>query len=225
MQPLYEDMELDSTQIDRVADYVARTGFHMPGATPTDFIIHPRAVYLGFFFLSEDIESYGVPLTCTAGPRTGARTFIRMSRGQLLGTDEAKDLPVNDPVEGSDILPTKDYRATAHDETPTGIDCYGGEGDVPGFDMDMRMLELTLQRLEAHAATGKGRDVATFWELSVNWGVLMAGRYPRLVYLRTRLSPDEEERLARFEREAARLAPELHTLGLIDPTQATVPIS
>lgn len=225
MQPLYEDMELDSIAVGRVADYLADTGFHLPGATPADFTIHPRAVYLGFFFLSEDLESYGVPLTCTAGPRTGARTFIRMSRGQLLGERGAKILPVNDPVEGSDILPTKEYRATAHDETPTGVDSYADEGEVPGFDMDMRMLELTLERVAAHATSGKGRDVETFWELSVNWGVLMAGRYPRLVYLRSKLSPSQERRLTLFEREAARLAPELHALGLIDPTQATVPVN
>ncbi|MGV0331593.1 hypothetical protein [Corynebacterium macginleyi] len=95
---LYEDLYLGAEQVQRVYDYIRQVDFHLPGATSADFSMNMHARYLGYMFQEEDLESYGVGLHCTALGIEHLRTFIRMSRGQLRGADNAPVLPVNQPV-------------------------------------------------------------------------------------------------------------------------------
>ena len=63
-----------------------QTAMHtLPGATSRDFEVADTARYVGWAIMPEDLESYGVGLACTAPGMENQNTFIRMSRGQLLG--------------------------------------------------------------------------------------------------------------------------------------------
>ena len=221
MFPLHEDMDLSDAQIQIVLDYVAEVDFHMPGATSNDFLVVRWARYAGFQFLKEDLESYAVGLRCTAPGLEDHHTFIRMSWGQLMGDPEAPRLPVNDPVLASDMLMLTRYRDGRTGPSKTGVDSYAtptGEG-VPGVDFDLTLLEGALDDVLAHDATGKGREIDSWWDPAVNWGVAMAGRYPRLKYFesKSRLNEAELARLRAFEQRAANAEQVFKELGLASP--------
>ena len=221
MFPLHEDIELSDAQIQIVLDYVAEIDFHIPGATSADFLVVRWARYTGFQFLKEPLEAYAVGLRCTAPGLEDHHTFIRMSWGQLMGDSDAARLPINDPVLASDMLMLTRYRDTPTGPSATGVDSYAtpsGEG-VPGVDFDLKLLQGALDDVLAHGATGKGREINAWWDPAVNWGVAMAGRYPRLKYFESkgRLSDAEVASLQAFERRAAHAERVLRELGLASP--------
>ena len=221
MFPLHEDIELSDAQIQIVLDYVAEVDFHLPGAAPSDFLVVRWARYTGFQFLKEPLEAYAVGLRCTHPGLEDHHTFIRMSWGQLMGDPEAPRLPVNEPVLASDMLMLTRYRDTPTGPSTTGVDSYAtptGEG-VPGVDFDLRLLEGALDDVLAHEATGKGREINAWWDPAVNWGVAMAGRYPRLKYFESkgRLNEVELATLRAFEQRAAQAEPVFRELGLASP--------
>ena len=221
MFPLHEDMELSDAQIQIVLDYVAEIDFHIPGATSSDFLVVRWARYAGFQFLKEPLEAYAVGLRCTFPGLEKHHTFIRMSWGQLMGDAEAPRLPVNEPVLASDMLMLARYRDTPTGPSATGVDSYAarsGDG-VPGVDFDLTLLEGALDDVLTHEATGKGREINAWWDPAVNWGVAMAGRYPRLKYFESkgRLSDVELASLRTFEHRAAGVEVVLRELGLASP--------
>ncbi len=221
MFPLHEDMELSDAQIQIVLDYVAEIDFHVPGATSRDFLVVRWARYTGFQFLKEDLEAYAVGLRCTHPGLEDHHTFIRMSWGQLMGDAQAPRMPVNEPVLASDMLMLTRYRDTRTGPSATGVDSYAtqaGEG-VPGVDFDLTLLEGALDDVLAHEATGNGREINTWWDPAVNWGVAMAGRYPRLKYFesKSRLNDAELTRLHAFEQRAAQAEMVFRELGLASP--------
>ncbi|MEO7587546.1 MAG: hypothetical protein ABIS84_05905 [Arachnia sp.] len=221
MFPLHEDIELSDAQIQIVLDYVAEIDFHVPGATSGDFLVVRWARYTGFQFLSEPLEAYAVGLRCTHPGLEDRHTFIRMSWGQLMGDADAPRLPVNDPVLASDMFLLTRYRDTPTGPSATGVDAYAtptGEG-IPGVDFDLKLLEGALADVLAHEATGKGREINAWWDPAINWGVAMAGRYPRLKYFESkgRLAEGEEARLRVFEERAARAEQVFRELGLASP--------
>lgn len=222
MYPLHEDMELSDEQIRIVLDYVADIDFHLPGATSDDFLVVRWARYTGFQFLKEPLEAYAVGLRCTREGMEEQHTFIRMSWGQLMGDPEAEILPVNEPVLASDMLMLTRYRDTRTGPSRTGVDAYAataGDG-VPGVEFDLTLLEGALDDVVAQGATGLGREINSWWDPAVNWGVAMAGRYPRLKYFesKSRLSAQELAALHRFELRAAEIEPVLRELGLASPS-------
>lgn len=221
MFPLHEDIELSDAQIQIVLDYVAEVDFHLPGATSADFLVVRWARYTGFQFLREPLEAYAVGLRCTHPGLEDHHTFIRMSWGQLMGDPEAPILPVNEPVLASDMLMLAKYRDTPTGPSNTGVDSYAtrtGEG-VPGVDFDLKLLVGALDDVLAHEATGKGREINAWWDPAVNWGVAMAGRYPRLKYFESkgRLNEAELATLRTFEERAATAELVFRELGLASP--------
>ena len=223
MFPLHEDIDLSDEQIQIVHDYLREVDFHLPGATPEEFVVVRRARYVGFQFLREDLEAYAVGLRCTHPGLEDHHTFIRMSWGQFMGDRGAPRLPVNPPVLASDMMTLARYRDTRTGPSRTGIDSYTGiAGDrVPGVEMDLRLLEGALADVLAHHATGKGREINTWWDPALNWGVAMAGRYPRLKYYESKNSLDEASvrALRSFEERAAESEPVLRDLGLARPAE------
>ncbi|MDO5737035.1 MAG: hypothetical protein Q4P15_11235 [Propionibacteriaceae bacterium] len=222
MFPLHEDIELSDAQIQIVLDYVAEVDFHVPGATSKDFLVVRWARYTGFQFLKEPLEAYAVGLRCTHPGLEDHHTFIRMSWGQLMGDPEATRLPVNEPVLASDMLMLTRYRDTPTGPSSTGVDSYAtptGEG-IPGVDFDLTLLEGALDDVLAHEATGKGREINAWWDPAVNWGIAMAGRYPRLKYFESkgRLNEAELASLHAFERRAAQAEKVFRELGLASPS-------
>lgn len=216
MRSLYEDMVLSDEQIKIVTDYVRSIDFHLPGATVDDFEVGREARYLGYMFQEEDLESFGVPLRCTKPGMEGHHTFIRMSRDQLLGRADPLILPVNKPVLASDTLLMSRFRDKPSSQLNTGIDSYAQEEGIPGGDLDLTMLEKQLEDiLDFH----NGEPVAwnqEILDLRVNWGTLMAGRYPRLKHFQAkgRLSPSQEQRLQKLEINIESVADILEALGL-----------
>lgn len=221
MFPLHEDIELSDAQIQIVLDYVAEVDFHLPGATSSDFLVVRWARYTGFQFLSEPLEAYAVGLRCTHPGLEDHHTFIRMSWGQLMGDADAPRLPVNEPVLASDMFLLARYRDTRTGPTTTGVNSYAARtrDGVPGVDFDLTLLEGALEDVLAHDATGKGREINAWWDPAINWGVAMAGRYPRLKYFESkgRLSDAEAARLHTFEERAARAERVFRELGLASP--------
>ncbi len=218
MYPLHEDMELSDRQVETVLAYVKQVGFHLPGATADDFLVVRWARYTGFQFLKEPLEAYAVGLRCTRPGMEGQHTFIRMSWGQLVGDPDAPLLPVNEPVLASDMMTLARYRDTRTGPSRTGVDAYaerGGAG-VPGVGFDLALLDGALDDVVAHHATGKGQEINSWWDPDLNWGVAMAGRYPRLKYLESqgRLDDATVAELHSFERRAAEAEPMLRDLGL-----------
>ncbi|MDO5711081.1 MAG: hypothetical protein Q4P32_04990 [Micrococcales bacterium] len=221
MFPLHEDIELSDAQVQIVLDYVAEVNFHLPGATPQDFLVVRWARYTGFQFLKEPLEAYAVGLRCTYPGLEDHHTFIRMSWGQLMGDAQAPRLPVNEPVLASDMLMLTRYRDTRTGPSTTGVDSYAtstGEG-VPGVAFDLKLLEGALDDVLALKATGKGRGINAWWDPAINWGVAMAGRYPRLKYFESKGRLDEMElaTLRTFEQRAAEAEPVFRELGLASP--------
>ena len=221
MFPLHEDIELSDEQIQIVLDYVAEVDFHIPGATSADFLVVRWARYTGFQFLKEPLEAYAVGLRCTHPGLEDHHTFIRMSWGQLMGDPEAPRLPVNDPVLASDMLMLNRYRDTRTGPSATGVDSYVNTSEgIPGVEFDLTLLEGALDDVLAHEATGKGREINAWWDPAINWGVAMAGRYPRLKYFESkdRLNDRELTALKAFEKRAAQAEPVLRELGLVSPS-------
>lgn len=71
----------------------------------------------------------------------------------------------------------------------------------------------------AHHATAKGREINSWWNLALNLGVTLAGRYPRLKYFESkgRLYETTSAALRSFEERAAQAEQVLRELGLASP--------
>lgn len=221
MFPLHADMELTDDQIRIVHEYLKEVNFHLPGATPEEFLVVRWARYTGFQFIQEPLEAYAVGLRCTHPGMEDHHTFIRMSWAQLMGEPDAQRVPVNEPVLASDMMTLARYRDTRTGPSRTGIDSYTGDGDtdVPGVDFDLELLNGALDDVISHQATGKGREINSWWTPALNWGAAMAGRYPRLKYFESkgRLDRARLSQLHDFEERAARVEPVLRELGLASP--------
>lgn len=221
MFPLHVDMELTDEQIRIVHEYLKEVNFHLPGATPEEFLVVRWARYTGFQFIQEPLDAYAVGLRCTHPGMEDQHTFIRMSWAQLMGEPDAQRLPVNEPVLASDMMTLARYRDTRTGPSRTGIDSYTGTGDtdVPGVDFDLKLLNGALEDVIAHQATGKGRELNSWWTPALNWGAAMAGRYPRLKYFESKGQLDQAQlsALHDFEERAAQVEPVLRELGLASP--------
>ncbi|MDO5719659.1 MAG: hypothetical protein Q4P05_02885 [Actinomycetaceae bacterium] len=217
MYPLYQDMMLTEEQQQIVLDYVQEVDFHIPGTTPQDYAVVPLAKYVGWNFKSEDLEAYAVGLTCTKPGYERYHTFIRMSRGQLLAQAEAPRLPVNEPVLANETLRMQRWRDTPAGPTRTGVDSYlEADGSVPGIDHDLTELEDVLGDIEAFAAAGRTATCEGQFDLAVDFGTLLAGRYPRVKHYQKegQLKPDQVERLQQFEKRARDMEETLDRLNL-----------
>lgn len=225
MFPLHEDLELSDDQVQIVLDYLLEVNFHLPGATPQEFLVVRWARYTGFQFLQEPLEAYAVGLRCTHPGMEDQHTFIRMSWGQIMGDPAAPRLPVNEPVLASDMMTLARYRDTRTGPSRTGVDSYAATPDdeVPGVDFDLKLLNGALNDVLDHHATGKGREINAWWDPALNWGVALAGRYPRLKYFesQSRLDKATLAALHSFEERAAKAEPVLHELGLVSVKSLT----
>lgn len=211
---LYQDIFLSPEQQQRVRDYLHEVDFHLPGATPDDFEINPRARYLGYMFQAEDLESFGVGLQCTRAGMEDQRTFIRVSRGQLLGEDDAPRLPVNDPVLAREAMTLDRFYRAEGPPRPTGVNAYAHDAGLPGADMDLSMLEEQLRDIVAFHNGEPVPGNQEILDLRIYWGTLLAGRYPRLKALRAKLSESQAARLDRLEADITALTGILEALGL-----------
>lgn len=221
MYPLHEDIELSDKQVQIVLDYLQEVNFHLPGAAAHEFIVVRWARYTGFQFMQEPLEAYAIGLRCTHPGMEDQHTFIRMSWGQLMGDPEAVRLPVNEPVLASDMMTLARYRDTRTGPSRTGIDAYGAASDnsVPGADFDLKLLNGALDDVLEQHLSGKGREVNSWWDPALNWGVALAGRYPRLKYFESKGRLDKETLagLRSFEARAAQAETALQELGLASP--------
>ena len=221
MYPLHEDIELSDEQVQIVLDYLQEVNFHLPGAAAHEFLVIRWARYTGFQFLQEPLEAYAIGLRCTHPGMEDQHTFIRMSWGQLMADPKAIRLPVNEPVLASDMMTLARYRDTRTGPSRTGIDTYGAASDdsVPGVDFDLKLLDGALDDVLQHHLTGKGREINTWWNPALNWGVALAGRYPRLKYFESKGRLDEKALAAlhSFEARAAQAEAVLNELGLTSP--------
>ncbi|GAB3939825.1 hypothetical protein [Corynebacterium tapiri] len=209
-KPLYQDIVLDDAAVARVREYIASSGFEFNGYR--EFEINRRARYLGWIVQAEDLEAFGVGLR--AG---GEGTFIRMSREQLLGEPSAKVLPLNNPVKARDTLTlSRFYPATIK----TGVDTYAGDEGLPGADMDLDLLEAQLHDIADFHRGEPTYGNQEILDLKIYWGTLLAGRYPRLKALASRMSEKQLTRLEHFETEVRESEPILKELGL--PTLETL---
>lgn len=223
MYPLHKDMALDDTQLRIVRDYIQEVGFCLPGTSPEDMQPRPFARYLGWEFMSEDLEAYGIGLYCTKPGFEDYYTFIRMSYGQLTGDPAAPRLPVNDPVLATDTLRMHRWWSRREGPARTGVDTYAPADDsVPGVDHDLRELNDILGDILHFAQAGKGADDKGKFDLAVDWGTLLAGRYPRLKYFQSqgKLTAAQDSALAEFEAVEKDLEPTLEHLDL--PTLTTI---
>ncbi|HHU95363.1 MAG TPA: hypothetical protein GXX62_09840 [Alcaligenaceae bacterium] len=221
MYPLHEDLELSDEQVQIVLDYLQEVNFHLPGAASHEFLVIRWARYTGFQFMQEPLEAYAIGLRCTHPGMEDQHTFIRMSWGQLMGDPEAVRLPVNEPVLASDMMTLARYRDTRTGPSRTGVDAYGAASaeSVPGTDFDLKLLDGALEDVLEHHRTGKGREINAWWNPALNWGVALAGRYPRLKYFESKGRLDEKTLAAlhAFEARAARAESVLQELGLASP--------
>ncbi len=219
MFPLHDDFKLSDEQVQIVLDYVKEVDFHLPGATSDDFVVVRWARYVGFQFLSEDLEAYAIGLRCTRPGMEDQNTFIRMSWGQLMGHEDAPRLPVNEPVLACDTLVLNKYRDTRTGPSRTGVDSYATDEGEPGVDFDLKLLYAALDDVIAHHATGDGLEYNTWWNPALMWGTAMAGRYPRLKYFQSkgRLTDAQEKLLKEFEECAEESKQILDDLALAQP--------
>lgn len=220
MFPLHEDLELSDQQVQIVLDYLQEVNFHLPGAAAHEFLVVRWARYTGFQFLQEPLEAYAIGLRCTHPGMEDQHSFIRMSWGQLMGDPDAVRLPVNKPVLASDMMTLARYRDTRTGPSRTGVDAYAAAGDsVPGVDFDLKLLNGALDDVLEQHLTGKGRDINSWWNPALNWGVVLAGRYPRLKYFESKERLDEQTlaALRAFEARAAHAETALQELGLASP--------
>lgn len=218
MYPLHEDIELSDEQVQIVLNYLQEVNFHLPGAAPHEFLVVRWARYTGFQFMQEDLEAYAIGLRCTHPGMEDQHTFIRMSWGQLMGDPEAVRLPVNEPVLASDMMTLARYRDTRTGPSNTGVNAYG-DGPAPGTDFDLKLLNGALDDVIAQHQTGQGREINSWWNPALNWGVALAGRYPRLKYFEHKGRLDEKTLTAlhAFEARAADAETALQALGLALP--------
>lgn len=222
MYPLHEDVELTDEQVQIVMDYLQEVNFHLPGAKPDEFLVVRWARYTGFQFMQEPLEAYAIGLRCTHPGMEDQHTFIRMSWGQLMGDPEAVRLPVNEPVLASDMMTLARYRDTRTGPSRTGLDAYGTTSDassVPGADFDLKLLNGALDDVLQQHSSGSGREMNSWWDPALNWGVALAGRYPRLKYFESkgRLDSNCLAALHAFEARAAQAESALQALGLASP--------
>lgn len=221
MYPLHEDIELSDQQLQIVRDYLQEVNFHLPGAAAHEFLVVRWARYTGFQFLQEPLEAYAIGLRCTHPGMEDQHTFIRMSWGQLMGDHEAVRLPVNEPVLASDMMTLARYRDTRTGPSRTGVDAYAvaSVDSVPGTDFDLKLLNGALDDVLEQHRTGKGRDINSWWNPALDWGVALAGRYPRLKYFESkgRLNEKALAALHAFEARAAQAETALQELGLASP--------
>ncbi|NLV87618.1 MAG: hypothetical protein GX025_10460 [Clostridiales bacterium] len=221
MYPLHEDLELSDEQVRIVLDYLQEVNFHLPGAAAHEFLVIRWARYTGFQFLQEPLEAYAIGLRCTHHGMEDQHTFIRMSWGQLMGDPEAIRLPVNEPVLASDMMTLARYRDTRTGPSRTGIDAYnaGPKDSVPGVNFDLKLLNGALDDVLEQHLSGKGREINSWWNPALNWGVALAGRYPRLKYFESKERLDEKTLadLHAFEARAAHAETALQELGLASP--------
>ncbi|MHA2789434.1 hypothetical protein ACXZ66_09845 [Corynebacterium sp. S7] len=217
--PLYDDIQLDQAGISRVRDWLREVDFHLPGGTPDDFTINPKARYIGYMFQQESLEAYAIGLRPTLERHARMNTFIRMSRGQLLGDEHPLKLPVNEPVLAREAMTMRRYWESPLGPASTGIDAFSQvaePGELPGGNQDLDMLEKTLDdAIDFH----EGRPVydnLEILDLRVYWGTLMAGRYPRLKHFQQagKLSVDQEQRLTALEGKVREYASDLDSMGL-----------
>lgn len=222
MYPLHEDLELSDEQVRIVLDYLQEVNFHLPGAAAHEFLVIRWARYTGFQFLQEPLEAYAIGLRCTHPGMEDQHTFIRMSWGQLMGDPEAIRLPVNEPVLASDMMTLARYRDTRTGPSRTGIDAYnaGPKDSVPGVNFDLKLLNGALDDVLEQHLSGKGREINSWWNPALNWGVALAGRYPRLKYFESKERLDEKTLAAlhSFEARAAQAQTALQELGLALPS-------
>ena len=221
MFPLHEDLELSDAQVQIVLNYLQEVNFHLPGAAAHEFLVVRWARYSGFQFLQEHLEAYAIGLRCTHPGMEDQHTFIRMSWGQLMGDPEAIHLPVNQPVLASDMMTLARYRDTRTGPSRTGVNAYTAASDnsVPGVDFDLKLLDGALNDVLEQQRTGKGREINSWWNPALNWGVAMAGRYPRLKYFESKGRLDKKilAALHAFEARAAQAETVLQELGLASP--------
>lgn len=224
MYPLHEDIELSDEQVQIVLDYLQEVNFHLPGAAAHEFIVVRWARYTGFQFMQEHLEAYAIGLRCTKPGMEDQHTFIRMSWGQLMGDPEAVRLPVNEPVLASDMMTLARYRDTRTGPSRTGLNAYASSDNseaepVPGVDFDLKLLNGALDDVLEQHLSGKGREMNSWWDPALNWGVALAGRYPRLKYFAAQGRLDEPSLAAlhSFEARAAHAEKALQELGLATP--------
>lgn len=221
MYPLHKDLELSDEQVQIVLDYLKEVNFHLPGATASEFLVVRWARYTGFQFMKEPLEAYAIGLRCTHPGMEDQHTFIRMSWGQLMGDPDAIRLPVNEPVLASDMMTLARYRDTRTGPSRTGVDAYmtGSDESVPGADFDLKLLNGALDDVLEQHSSGKGREINSWWNPALNWGVALAGRYPRLKYFESkgRLNKTTLAALHAFEARAAQVETALQELGLASP--------
>jgi|SRR5690554_341314 len=221
MYPLHEDIELSDEQVQIVLDYLQEVNFHLPGAAADEFIVVRWARYTGFQFMQEHLEAYAIGLRCTKPGLEDQHSFIRMSWGQLMGDPEAVRLPVNEPVLASDMMTLARYRDTRTGPSRTGLNAYASSDDseaepVPGVGFDLKLLNGALDDVLEQHLSGKGREMNSWWDPALNWGVALAGRYPRLKYFAAQGRLDEPTLAAlnTFEARAAQAQTALQELGL-----------
>ncbi|WP_298716187.1 hypothetical protein [uncultured Oceanisphaera sp.] len=229
MYPLHQDLELSDQQVQIVQDYLQEVNFHLPGAAAHEFLVVRWARYTGFQFMQEPLEAYAIGLRCTHPGMEDQHTFIRMSWGQLMGDPEAIRLPVNEPVLAGDMMTLARYRDTRTGPSRTGVNAYDAAPDgsvpnsvphsVPGTDFDLKLLNGALDDVLEQHLTGKGREINSWWNPALNWGVALAGRYPRLKYFESKGRLDEQALAAlhAFEARAADAETALQELGLALP--------
>lgn len=216
---LYDDIQLDDSGISRVRDWLREVDFHLPGGTPEDFEINPHARYIGYMFQREDLEAFAVGLRPTLEKHAGMNTFIRMSRGQLLGEENAPKLAVNEPVLARSAMTMRRYWESPLGPASTGVDAFtqvAEPGELPGGNQDLEMLDTTLNdAIDFHEGRPVYDDLEIL-DLRIYWGTLMAGRYPRLKHFQKagKLSVDQDLRLTRLEDRIREHSTALESLGL-----------
>ncbi|MDR7329086.1 hypothetical protein [Corynebacterium guangdongense] len=222
MRSLYQDIELDEAQVGIVREYLRTVNFHFAGGTPEEFKINRTARYLGYMFQKEDLEAFGVGLKSTTPGLEGYNTFVRMSREQLLGRDNPKVLPVNEPVLASSAMTMQRFWESPAGPATHGVDAYATDEGLPGGDVDLDMLEATLRDCLDFRGGRPVHLAQEILDLKVNWGTLLAGRYPRLKHFERqgRLSASQAARLVAFEEDVRVHSAVLESLEL--PTLAAL---
>lgn len=212
MKPLYADMTLSKVQEDRVHEWLRSTGFTHPDVTHQDFEVVNPARYVGFLFTHESVETFVVGLQCTAPGMEHVRTTIRMSHGQIMGETDAPTFEPHAPVTAAQSMRMLRWR-----HRPEALDGHGGP---PGINLDLTMIEDYLEEIIAFTNEhGSGSSAPGWYELSVQWGVLLSGRWPRLEFYRDRgdLDPQQMQRWDALTRRISQHTKAIEALHLPVP--------